>query len=67
MRQPECDPFEADFLRQTFADTIPGWHMNKVHLNTMVVGGDAPEEEIERMVGNSYDLIKPKARRKHNG
>jgi len=63
----KCDPFEADFLRQTFADVIPGWHMNKVHWNTVVVGGDVPEEDIKRMVGDSYDLIKPKVRRKHNG
>ena len=25
----KCDPFEADFLRQTFVDVVPGWHMNK--------------------------------------
>jgi len=63
----KCDPFEADFLRQVFANVRPGWHMNKVHWNTVVVGGDVQAEEIKRMIGDSYDLIKPKVRRKHDG
>jgi predicted DNA-binding protein (MmcQ/YjbR family) len=62
----KCDPLEADFLRQIFADVAPAYHMNKVHWNT-IVGGDVPEKEIKRTVGNSYDLIKPKVRREHDG
>jgi phosphoglycolate phosphatase len=34
--------------------------MNKVHWNTVLLGGDVPEEELKRMIGNSYDLTKPK-------
>ena len=59
----KCDPFEVDFLRQAFEDVTPGWHMNKTHWNTVTLGGDVPNEELERMVGRSYDLIKPKARK----
>jgi predicted DNA-binding protein (MmcQ/YjbR family) len=62
----KCDPFEADFLRQTFADIIPGWHMNKQHWNTVILGGNVPIEELRRQIENSYDLIKPKARRRNN-
>ncbi|MFV0268307.1 MAG: MmcQ/YjbR family DNA-binding protein [Draconibacterium sp.] len=50
----KCDPFEADFLRQAYEDVMPGWHMNKVHWNTVTLGGDVPEDELKRMVGNSY-------------
>jgi len=25
----KCDPIEADFLRQMFADVTPGYHMHK--------------------------------------
>lgn len=60
----KCDPFEADFLRQAFADVTLAYHMNKVHWNTVALGGDVPEEEIKRMVGKSYDLIKPKEKSK---
>ena len=56
----KCDPFEADFLRQVFVDVTPAYHMNKVHWNTVALGGDVPEDELKQMVSWSYDLIKPK-------
>jgi predicted DNA-binding protein (MmcQ/YjbR family) len=63
----KCDPLEAGFLRRMFADVTPAYHMNKVHWNTIVLGGDVPEDELKAMIGGSYDLIKPKARRKKDG
>ena len=60
----KCEPLEADFLRQAFADVTPAYHMNKVHWNTVTLGGDVPEDELKRMVERSYDLIKPKVRKK---
>lgn len=59
----KCDPLEADFLRQAFADVTPGFHMNKVHWNTVYLNGDVPEDELKRMIEHSYDLIKPKVRK----
>ena len=52
----KCDPFEAELLRQAYHDLIPGWHMNKRHWNTVVMGGDVPKEEIERMIRRSWQL-----------
>ena len=60
----KCDPFEADFLRQAFRDVTPAYHMNKTHWNTVNVGGDVSEDELQRIIGKSFDLIKPKLRRK---
>jgi predicted DNA-binding protein (MmcQ/YjbR family) len=60
----KCDPFEADFLRQAYENVIPGWHMNKVHWNTVMLGGDVPIDEMKRMIERSYDLIKPKVRKR---
>lgn len=60
----KCDPLEADFLRQAFEGVIPGWHMNKEHWNSVIIGTDVPEEEVKRQIGNSYDLIKPKVKRR---
>ena len=56
----KCDPLEADLLRSVFRDITPGYHMNKTHWNTVCIGGDVPEDELRRMIGNSYDLTKPK-------
>ena len=55
---------EADFLRQTYKDLTPGYHMNKTHWNTVALGGDVPSEHLQYMIGQSYDLIKPKVRTK---
>jgi predicted DNA-binding protein (MmcQ/YjbR family) len=60
----KCDPMEADFLRQAYADVTPGWHMNKTHWNTITLGGDVPDEELKRQIAASHDLIKPKVRAK---
>ena len=60
----KCDPLEADFLRSVYKSVIPGWHMNKTHWNTVIMGGDVPDDEIQRMIESSYDLTKPKVRRK---
>lgn len=58
----KCEPFEADFLRQSFKDISPAYHMNKAHWNGILIDGDVSSEEIKRQIGNSYDLIKPKPR-----
>lgn len=58
----KCEPMEADFLRQVYRGVIPGFHMNKTHWNTVVMGSDVPEDEIKRQIENSYDLTKPKRR-----
>ena len=59
----KCDPQETDFLRSAFADVIPGYHLNKRHWNTVITGGDVPEDELKRMLENSYNLVKPKVRK----
>ena len=60
----KCDPAEADFLRQIYEDVTPGWHMNKTHWNTVTLGGDVPEDKLKRMIESSYELIKPKVRKR---
>jgi predicted DNA-binding protein (MmcQ/YjbR family) len=62
----KCEPLEADFLRQLYTDVNPGYHTNKVHWNTITLGGDVPEDVLKQMIDKSYDLIKPKARKKKN-
>jgi predicted DNA-binding protein (MmcQ/YjbR family) len=60
----KCDPIEAEFIRQIFVAVTPGWHMNKNHWNTITLGGDVPNEDLCKMIDKSYDLIKPKARKR---
>ena len=62
----KCKPMEADFLRQAFHDVIPGYHMNKTHWNTVYTDGDVPDEVIKDMINASYELIKPKVKKRES-
>ena len=53
----KCDPDEALALRDIFSAVTPGYHMNKKHWNTVVLNGSIPDNEIRRMIDNSYLLV----------
>lgn len=60
----KCQPMQADFWRRVYRDCRPAWHMNKVHWNTVYVDGDVPEEELTRMIGDSFALTAAKPKMK---
>lgn len=49
-----------DFWRNAYESVIPGYHQNKEHWNTIILDGTIPKKEIQRMIGESYDLTAPK-------
>ena len=49
-----------DFWRQAYDAVIPGYHQNKDHWNTIILDGSIPEQDIKRMIAESYDLIAKK-------
>ena len=53
----KVDPEWRDLWRQTYAAVIPGYHQNKEHWNTIILDGTIPEEEVRRMIAESYDLV----------
>ena len=53
----KADPQWRDFWRSTYASVIPGWHQNKDHWNTIILDGTVREQEIQRMIAESYDLV----------
>ncbi|MNP56701.1 hypothetical protein D3C76_1514490 [compost metagenome] len=60
----KCEPERADFLRGLFEEVKPGYHMNKEHWNTLILDGKLPEHEIHDMVKFSFELTKPKSKKK---
>ena len=57
----KCDPMQADFLRGIYKGVVPAYHMNKTHWNTVYLDSDVPDEEIENMTLESFNLTeKPK-------
>ncbi len=50
-------PAEGDFLRQQYADIIPGYYMNKMHWNSIKADGDVPDELLKSLLDKSYGLV----------
>ena len=53
----KADPEWRDFWRSTYECVIPGYHQNKEHWNTIILDGSIPNEDIKRMIAESYDLV----------
>ena len=53
----KCDPERAVELRDRHPEVLPGYHMNKVHWNTVYMNGALTDAQLCEMVDHSYDLI----------
>lgn len=52
----KCSPEWILFWREAFEAVVPGFHMNKKHWNSIILNGTVPENDIRRMIAESYDL-----------
>lgn len=53
----KCDPERAVELREQYdGDIIPGYHMSKVHWNTLLLEKLSPKL-INELLDHSYDLV----------
>lgn len=52
----KCDPQWRQFWRETYASVVPAYHLNKEHWNSLILDGTIPQEDICRMIQESYDL-----------
>ena len=53
----KVDPEWRDFWRRTYDSVIPAYHQNKEYWNTIILDGSIPENDIKRMIADSYDLV----------
>ncbi|MDC7220644.1 MAG: MmcQ/YjbR family DNA-binding protein [Spirochaetales bacterium] len=60
----KCDPEDALAYRASFEGVTPGYHMNKKHWNSLALGSDVSDEQIEEWIGASYDLVVAKLPKK---
>ena len=56
----KCDLEWRDFWRNTYASVIPAYHQNKEHWSSIILDGTIPEQDIIRMIGESYELTNDK-------
>ncbi len=53
----KCNPERAVELREQYDGIKPGWHMSKVHWNTVSINEDVPTKLITELINHSYELI----------
>jgi predicted DNA-binding protein (MmcQ/YjbR family) len=53
----KCDPDRAQELRAQYDDIKPGYHMSKIHWNTIAVNKDASDSLIKGLIDHSYELV----------
>lgn len=54
----KCNPEWRDFWRDAFTSVVPAYHLNKEHWNSIILDGTVPEDDIKRMIEESYELTK---------
>ena len=53
----KCDPDKAAELRAEYNDIQPGYHMSKIHWNTINVSQKVSDKMIKELIDHSYELI----------
>jgi predicted DNA-binding protein (MmcQ/YjbR family) len=53
----KCDPEYALELRAEYESIEPGYHMSKIHWNTVSLNGDVSDKMLCDLLSDSYDLI----------
>jgi predicted DNA-binding protein (MmcQ/YjbR family) len=53
----KCDPQRAIELREEHPAIQPGYHMSKVHWNTVIMDGSLSQKLILELIDHSYQLV----------
>jgi predicted DNA-binding protein (MmcQ/YjbR family) len=53
----KCDPEKALELRAEYDAIKPGYHMSKIHWNTIDLNKDVSDKMVCELINHSYDLV----------
>lgn len=53
----KCNPERALELRAEYDDIIEGWHMSKIHWNTININQSVPDDLVKELIDHSYELV----------
>lgn len=53
----KCDPERGVELREQYPEIQPGWHMSKVHWNTVDFEGSLDGRMLRELIDHSYDMV----------
>jgi len=53
----KCNPEKALELREEYDEITPGYHMNKMHWNSVIIDGNLSYILIRELIDDSYNLV----------
>jgi predicted DNA-binding protein (MmcQ/YjbR family) len=53
----KCDPERAEELRAEYYAINPGYHMSKIHWNTIDFNCDVSDKMMAELINHSYELV----------
>ncbi|MFZ2282457.1 MAG: MmcQ/YjbR family DNA-binding protein [Lutibacter sp.] len=53
----KCDPEKALELREEHEEIMPGYHMNKMLWNSVIIDGNLSHKLIRELIDDSYRLV----------
>ncbi|TBX70630.1 MmcQ/YjbR family DNA-binding protein [Flavobacterium silvisoli] len=53
----KCDPEWGETLRAEYEAVKPGYHMSKIHWNTVDFNSDVSDKMMCELINHSYDLV----------
>lgn len=53
----KCKPSYAEELREKHPEITPGYHMSKIHWNTVSLTGALTDAFLRSLIDHSYDLV----------
>lgn len=53
----KCEPERAIALREEYEEIVPGYHMSKVHWNTVSMRGRLNNSLLKELIDHSYELV----------
>lgn len=59
----KSDPEYSIELREEYGDIIPGWHMSKIHWNTVYFENGLKMSFLCELIDHSYDLVVKKLKK----
>lgn len=60
----KCDPEKAIELREQYEQVTPGYHMSKIHWNTVLPEAGLPDRLLRQWIDDSYNLVFAKLTKK---
>ncbi|MCW2118128.1 MmcQ/YjbR family DNA-binding protein [Flavobacterium sp. 7A] len=53
----KCNPERAQELRAEYDSIVPGYHMSKVHWNTIAINQEVQDVLVKELIDHSYELV----------